>query len=288
LDALQRWRGQSEAHEQAFRSAARVYRRAATAAAELAGKEAAGAPQNPPRRLARRALLTGAIAAAGAYVMVRPPLGLWPSIEELSADYRTAKGERRKIAIAPDVSLELNTQTSVALRSATDETRVELISGEAWAASKTSSPPLVMLAGDGSITAAQASFNARCFGHTVTVACLDGSISVAQDGKSVQLKRNQEVTYSEAGFEQAVQVEVAQVSAWQTGLLIFRDRPLASVIDEINRYRSGQIIIANAELRRRLVNGTFQLDKLDNFVAQVEQLLGAKVTRLPAGVVIMS
>jgi transmembrane sensor len=78
------------------------------------------------------------------------------------------------------------------------------------------------------------------------------------------------------------------VSAWQSGQLIFHDRPLASVVDEINRYRPGQIIIANTELKRHLVNGTFQLEKLDNFVGQVEQLFGARVTRLPGGVVIMS
>lgn len=288
LDALKLWRERSEAHEQAFRSAARVYRNAKAASAELAEARAVNALQRSPRRLARRAVLAGGIAAVGAYVMVRPPLGLWPSIEELSADYRTAKGERRRIAIAPDVSLELNTQTSVALRSAPDETRLELISGEAWVAAKTSSKPLVMLAGEGTIVAAQASFDARCFGRTVTVACLDGSISVAHDGKSVQLLPTQEVTYTEAGLQPSVQVDLAQVSAWQAGLLIFRDRPLTSVVDEINRYRSGQIIITNTELRRRLVNGTFQLDKLDNFVAQVEQLFGAKITRLPGGVVIMS
>jgi transmembrane sensor len=56
----------------------------------------------------------------------------------------------------------------------------------------------------------------------------------------------------------------------------------------VNRYRAGKIIITNAELKRRLVNGTFQVDKLDNFVAQVEQLFGARITSLPGGVVLMS
>jgi transmembrane sensor len=71
-------------------------------------------------------------------------------------------------------------------------------------------------------------------------------------------------------------------------LLIFRDRPLASVVDEVNRYRSGKIIITNDDLKRRLVNGTFQLDRLETFVAQVEQLFGAKVRSLPGGVVLLS
>lgn len=292
LDALQNWRRQSEAHEQAFRAAARVYRQVETAAKELSAEEGAGSVllvERPRRLLARRAVLTGSIAAAAAYVVVRPPFGLWPSLEELSADYRTGKGERRRVAVTPDVSLELNTQTSVAVRPAPNETRVELISGEAWVAAKTSSAqPLVMLAGSGRMTASRANFDARCLDGMVTVACLDGVVTVEQGGKTKELGPTEQVTYSDRGLQLSVAVDVAQVSAWQVGQLIFRDRPLESVVEEINRYRSGKIIITSTDLKQRLVNGTFQLDKLDNFVAQVEQLFGAKITHLPGGVVLMS
>ncbi|WP_084305020.1 DUF4880 domain-containing protein [Bradyrhizobium sp. ARR65] len=291
LDALQRWRQQSEAHEEAFRAAARLYRHAGTAAQELKAEQARGAVlvQRTPRLLARRAILTGAVAAAAGYVIVRPPLGLWPSFEELSADYRTGKGEQRKVLVTPDISLELNTQTSIALRPVPNETRIELISGEASVAAKTSSSkPLVMLAGTGQMTASQASFNARCFDRVVSVTCIAGIVSVEQGGKSVQLQPKQQVSYSDAGLQPSRAVDVGQVSAWQTGLLIFRDRPLASVVDEINRYRPGKIIITSSDLKSRLVNGTFQLDKLDNFVGQVEQLFGARITHLPGGVVLLS
>jgi transmembrane sensor len=292
LDAFQSWRRQSEAHEQAFKAAAGVYRQAETAAKELSAEEGSGVVpivQRPQRLLARRAVLTGSIAAAAAYVMVRPPFGLWPSLEELSADYRTGKGERRTVAVTPDVSLELNTQTSVAVRSAPNETRVELISGEAWVAAKTSSSqPLVMLSGSGRIVASLANFDARCLDGTVTVACLEGMVTVEQGGKTKELRSTEQVTYSDRGLQLPVAIDVAQVSAWQVGQLIFRDRPLESVVDEVNRYRSGKIIITSTDLKQRLVNGTFQLDKLDNFVAQVEQLFGAKITHLPGGVVLLS
>ena len=292
LDALQNWRRQSEAHEQAFKAAVRVYRQVETAAKELSVEEGADSVPlvgRPRRLLARRAVLTGSIAAAAAYVVVRPPFGLWPSLEELSADYRTGKGERRKVAVTPDVSLELNTQTSVAVRSASNETRVELISGETWVAAKTSSAqPLVMLAGSGRMVASRANFDARCLDGMVTVACLEGAVTVEQGGKTKELGPTEQVTYSDHGLQLSVAVDVDQVSAWQVGQLIFRDRPLASVVEEINRYRSGKIIITSSDLKQRLVNGTFQLDKLDNFVAQVEQLFGAKITHLPGGVVLMS
>jgi transmembrane sensor len=231
----------------------------------------------------------GALAATAVYAMARPPLGLWPSIEELSADYRTAKGEHRNVAVAPDVAVELNTQTSVALRPAPDQTRIELISGEALVTARlASSKPLVVLAGNGRMTALQADFNARCIDGLVSVTCLDGAVTVEQDGQAVQLRESEQVNYSRTGIQTSVVVDTAQISSWRLGLLIVRDRPLASVVDEVNRYRAGKIIITNSELGRRLVNGTFQLDKLANFVTQVEQLFGARVTSLPGGVILLS
>nr|WP_283812753.1 DUF4880 domain-containing protein [Bradyrhizobium tropiciagri] len=294
VDALQTWRAQSPAHEDAFRKAARLLRTATIAAQELAGEHgavAAGAivQRRPPHLLTRRLLLGGAIAAAAGYLMINPPLDMWPSLEEFSADYRTGKGEHRKVMVTADVSVELNTQTSLSLRPVPNETRIELISGEASvAARRLSSMPLVMLARDGRISAVQANFNARCLDGVVSVTCLDGIVSVEQDGRTVQLRKAEQVSYSRAGLQPSRPVDASQVTAWQTGLLIFRDRPLANAVDEVNRYRSGKIIITSTELKRRLVNGTFQLDKLDSFVAQVEQLFGARITSLPGGVVLMS
>lgn len=296
VEALQRWRGQSVEHEEAFRAAARLFRNAGTAASELADQQGAAgfrSSRSVPERtsvLGRRAFLGGAIAASAAgYLVVYPPLGLWPSLGELSADYRTGKGEQRKVVIAPDLSLELNTQTSIALRSSQGGMQIELISGEATVAAKlASSKQMVMLAGSGRITATQAKFNALCLDGLVSVTCLDGAVSVEQGGNIVQLKAAEQVSYSGAGLDASRTIDAAQVTAWQTGLLVFRDRPLVSVVEEVNRYRSGKIIITSADLKRRVVNGTFRLDKLENFVAQVEQLFGARVTSLPGGVVLLS
>lgn len=297
LEALQRWRAQSPTHEEAFRKAARLFRQAGTAARELADEsdvEPAAAPgsrglQTSAPVLARRLVLGGSIAAAAAYMIVRPPLGLWPSVSELRADYRTAKGGHRKLMLTPDIALELSTQTSIALRPAPDEVRIELISGEASIiASPAAQQPVVVLAGDGRVSASRAEFNARCLDGMVAVTCLKGSVAVAQQEQVVELRRSEQVSYSSAGLQAAVVVDADQVSAWRTGLLIFRDRPLASVVDEVNRYRPGRIIITNDDLRHRLVNGTFQLDRLDNFVAQVEQLFGARAVSLSAGVVLLS
>jgi transmembrane sensor len=85
-----------------------------------------------------------------------------------------------------------------------------------------------------------------------------------------------------------VSVDPTQVTAWQEGLLIFRDRPLARVVEEVNRNRQGKIVVVTVELRQRAVNGDFEIAKLDSFVTQVEQLFGAHATSFPGGLVILS
>jgi transmembrane sensor len=64
--------------------------------------------------------------------------------------------------------------------------------------------------------------------------------------------------------------------------------PLVDVIEEVNRYRPGRIVVTNSELGRRVVNGTFRRDQLETFIAQVQRLFGAKVTTLPAGLLLLS
>src|ERR1700754_2749100 len=61
----------------------------------------------------RRAFLGAAVSAAAAAgaAIAYPPLGLWPSPSEWGADYRTATGEQRTLALARDVDVTLNTQT---------------------------------------------------------------------------------------------------------------------------------------------------------------------------------
>ncbi len=103
-----------------------------------------------------------------------------------------------------------------------------------------------------------------------------------------RLDKGQQVSYSDAGLGSVESVDVDRATSWRSGLLVFQNRPLAEVIGEVNRYRPGRIIITNEDLGRRVVNGTFRGDQVDTFIAQIEQLFGAKVTRLPAGLLLLS
>ena len=85
-----------------------------------------------------------------------------------------------------------------------------------------------------------------------------------------------------------IPIDPAEVAAWQDGVLIFHYAPLADVVAEVNRYRPGRVMVMNAELGRRLVNGRFRIDNVDGIMAMFQQIFGAKITHLPGGVVLLS
>ncbi len=283
IDDLQRWRAISPVHEAAFKRAAQIYR---TVGSAVVRAEVASLNR---RRLVRRVFLGGAIGAAATLLLIaRQPLDAWPSLEALFAEYRTAKGEQRTIDL-DGVSLELNTQTSVALRSGSDEDIIELITGEAAVvAARPAERPMVMAAAQGRIIADTAEFNIRCLGRAVTVTCLRGSITVAVDGSTASVMPGRQVSYDSHVLSPAIAIDPYSVLAWKSGLLVFKDQPLAPVVEEVNRYRSGRIIILNSALAGRLLNGTFQISRLEEFLPQVEQLLGVRAIELPGGIVFLS
>jgi transmembrane sensor len=297
-DALGRWRQRSAEHEAAFREAVRLWRSFGEATRELANEP--GLLDVECRRLpdararpSRRALIGGAMAAASVaagYLVVRPPMRLWPSIEELSADYRTAKGERRNIALADNVSLTLNTQTSIAVRSEQGSSRIELISGEAAVqAGSDATVPVVIDAAGGRVRAQRASFNVKCLDQAVLVSCVEGGVEVEWKGQRATLSGEQQITYSAVtGLGRVSQADLEQANAWRKGLLIVRDWPVGRLVDEINRYRPGRIVVMDEQLGRRMISGTFHLDHLDDFIAQAHGLFGATARSLPGGIVLLS
>lgn len=116
------------AHARAWRELQQLWQ-----ALDPALTRAAAAPQREnvlafPARPGRRAFLGGALAAGVAVLALRPPLGAWPSLQELSADYRTGTGEQRQVALSQQMTVQMNTQTRINVRA---PEAIELLGGEA-------------------------------------------------------------------------------------------------------------------------------------------------------------
>jgi len=268
--ALRQWCAQSPEHAQAFEQAKVLWQQLAVAA-----------EQQQPRHFGRRAFLGGAIAASAALVMVRVTVP--GGFAGLTADYRTEVGEQRRVELGDGVSLELNTQTRISRR----EEGIELLEGEVEVMAG-AVQPLRVQAGTGWVTAARARFNLRNTDHSVCVTCIDGSLLVQVAGRSVRLGSGSQLTYDAAGLGEPVTVDTQAVIAWREQVLVFNNATLNTVIDEINRYRPGMLVLLNAELGKRRVQARFNLNQLAGVALLIRDAYGAKCTELPGGVVLLS
>jgi transmembrane sensor len=292
VEDAKQWQAQSPKHAEAFAFASRLWGQLGPAGQNVLMRngERLPAPQRTVYRPSRRLVVGGALAACAAYVVVRPPLQLWPSMSELAADYRTAAGEQRRVALAGGASMELNTRTSVTLkRSGESVNGIELIDGEALIdTGRDTTSPFTVIAGNGRVSATSARFNVRHDGTTSCVTCIDGEIDIQRLGATQRLAAQQQYTYGERGTGAAAAADTKVATAWQDGLLVFQRAPLATVVDEVNRYRPGKIVLMNAQLGQRTVNARFRVQNVDEIMTLAQQVFGAKVTSLPGGLVILS
>jgi transmembrane sensor len=303
--AFKLWCGQSQAHIEVFAHTRRMWENLGPAAEAFMAREQVGftpstqvvaspatdVPRMQPRRMSRRAFIGGAIAASAAWMVLRPPMRLWPSLSDMVADYRTATGEQRDIELGLDLVLHINTQTAVNLRKENGRiTGLDLLTGEIQM--RDTSPhhmPFTVFAGGGRIEVGeQTRCNIRCFGSDIQVTGLDGTSTVAYLGRDAVLHTAQRANFGDGRISAIVPADVEATMAWRRRVLIFDGRPLAEVIEEINRYRPGEVILTNPQLAARKVQARISLNQLDDVAALIHDAYGVKVTNLPGGIMILS
>lgn len=301
-ELLKRWCRADPAHAAAFATAQRRWQQLVLAGEMVLARDPdasrAGAARTPaetrrtPRaQVDRRRFLGGMVGAAGAtavaFALVEPPLGLWPSARELRADYRTATGEQRRVMLAGNVPVELNTRTSIALRGSSSSPGFDLIAGEAAIDASASANVVEVAAGAARTRIRHGQVEVRRMASLVCVTCINGQATVVHAAGTVPMRARQQLTYDDRALQALVNVDAEAMPAWREGYLRFRDTPLGDVINEINRYRPGKVVLLKTQLETRPVNGRFQIHALDNAIVQIERSFGLMVRNLPGGVVLL-
>ena len=287
-EAFRRWCARSPAQPQAFTECRQVWRGMQQAAEPTASPVASlgGARE---RRFSRRALLGGAVAASVGWVALRSPLDLWPDASALSSDLWTATGEQREVVLPQAATVLLNTQTRVDLQRRNDTvTGLVLRSGETEITTVANTRDFMVSAGQGRIAAGRARFNVRYTDERVRVTCLEGEVDVAHGAQRSRLGPAQQVVYNDIRLTDVQDVDTRRVSAWRQRVLVFDGMPLNQVVDEVNRYRPGRIVLLDDRLGRTPVQAYLSLDRLDDFATLVREVHGANVRSLPGGVLIIS
>lgn len=274
LRALDAWRRAAPENEGSFRL--------------LQGVRPVGKAMAAQPAVSRRAVLGGgatALAGVAAFGLARPPLGLWPSFAELMADHRTGPGQRLALTPSAGVAMELNSRTSVSRLSAQDG--MQLIEGEAFVA-VARAQPFALQAGDAVVQARNAQFNLETLAGGVRLGCLEGEVRCTANGRSALIRAGGEWRLAANGTTAVGAAAPDSLAGWRNGTLRFDRAPLSEVVEQFNRYRSTPIVLASATVGQRPVSGYFYTSKTGAAVAQLQQLLGLNVRRLPGDVLLIS
>lgn len=237
-------------------------------------------------RLQRRALLGAGMAASlSGFLLIKPPLDLWPSLLESGADFKTATGEQKKIVLGNVATVQLNTRTRLNWHDSPEQSAVELLAGEAELDIHRT---LAVRAGQGVLQIEHARINLRWLSEQqVCVSCLRGQGSVQLE-KQYVFEQGEQLIYDAAGLVQRRPADLTQVSAWRQGMLSFADVPLHEVVAEINRYRPGKVIISNRALSQRQVRLVVPIDETDRALQMLGELYQAKLLHLPGDIVVIT
>lgn len=222
-------------------------------------------PQQIQKRLKRWRLMISVTAvtiiAVIGFAGLFMPYG-WLGEPFYTAEYVTDRGEHRA-EILPDGSvLEINTQTIAIVEYFENRRNVRLAGGEIMFSVETDAArPFTVNAGSGTMLATNARFNVRRDHDQVQIAVESGSVEISSghwwNRHTERLTNGLSAQIDPDSMTPASPVDIATLTAWRQGKIIFRDQPLVSVVKEMNRYLPQPIIITDHRLDQVHITGVF-------------------------------
>ncbi|MCW0234729.1 MAG: FecR family protein [Ferrovibrio sp.] len=282
------WLAASPAHRQAWEETGQLWTRmdAVVPALQLRERLRPAAPAPARGMLSRRGWLQQAAAATlvlggGAYLAASP---------DMFADHRTAVGERRRIDLPDGSQVELAADTAISVTMESGLRRIALHRGQAYfQVASDAARPFVVAAGNGEIRALGTAFDVRIGQDDVRVAVSEHAVAVTVDGgrETIRLGEGNALQFGRHGIGPAVPADIASVLAWRQDRLFFQEAPLAEVVADLDRYRPGRIVIADAGIAALPVTGFFHAAQAEAALQTIAATLPVRLTRLTDRLVII-
>lgn len=277
--AFMAWRSEHPLHEMAWEKALAL-------GEQLDSLRTRGDPD-----LARQALLLPAQeglsrrrAIKGLALLLTASTGAWLSrdselVSRISADYTTGVGEQRRVALAPGLSLELNTRSAINARATDHRWHLRLLSGEVLIDTALN-PALFIETAQIRAQTSSARFTIRQFDNGSTqLEVYRGSLQVipTQASTWAALQTGQLARFGPLGMLDQGVLQ-ASAPAWAEGMIVANGQPLQGFLDELGRYRHGHLG-CDAAVANLRVWGTYPLADSERIIDAVAQTLKLDVQR---------
>lgn len=205
------------------------------------------------------------------------------------ASYRTAIGDLQEVPLADGSTVTLSSNSRMLVTLSRGERHVDLQQGEAFfAVAKDPDRPFVVSAKERRVTAVGTRFSVRRDATDLRVVVTQGLVRLESEpgpgsprqattllpAGSVALASDNGVVVHSGSVQQA-----REHLNWRGGFVSFHDTPLATAVDEFNRYNTGKIVIDDPQLGAMRIGGNFRWSNTDAFVRLLTQGFPVKANR---------
>lgn len=241
----------------------------------------------------RRAMgwINGFTAIAAAAVIA---VGIWqyPALMlRWEADYLTATGDRSVVTLPDGSVMTLDTASAVAIDFNAGKRHVKLLQGEAFFDVKPDPVHPFRVAGSyGEVEVRGTGFSVRTDNDADRVVLEHGLVQVSRVNDKVDkadLQPGEMVFASKVSLSAVSAADLSTALAWREGRLIFEGQKFSHVLNELQRYYNGTVIVVDHRYDQLAVTGNYRLDNVEAAIRTLADAVGSTMNRLPGGVVIL-
>lgn len=284
---LRRWLSEHADHRSAFELATETW-------------NSSNLEQIQPSRLRRwlqarpQAGISLAAAAGAAAVVMIVIVVAWLHAPQV----QTQIGEQRSLRLEDGTRVSLNTNTQLAVHYDSRQRLIALEQGEAFFdVASQPSRPFIVTAGSRRIEALGTAFVVRRESAQVAVTLMTGKVAVSAvnshapknsntGSEDMLLKPGERVIFAEARPLQRDQPNLETLVAWQRGLVMLDETPLAEAIVDMNRYNAVKLEIEQPHAAALEVSGIFHAGDSMRFARAVAKTYGLTIIERPDRIVL--
>jgi transmembrane sensor len=245
----------------------------------------------------------------------------WMSSSDTNRTYATTVGEQLSVTLSDGSHVTLDSQSELRVAFSKRERDVKLTRGQAlFEVAKDRIHPFVVAAGSRRYVAVGTAFNVQVSPDQVRITMVEGTVrveptpgmltvpagdaSAAADTQSavvgagtVPQVPHPTVTVIRAGDELVTDgrqvdhlysADVAQVTRWQRGSLVFDNATLGDAVAEFNRYSVTRIELADPRLAQLRLSGTFTISRPELFVESITSYFPISAAQGAGGTVVLT
>lgn len=250
----------------------------------LADQETTVVTFAPRRRPGRSAWIWSGVAAAAAVVAIS--VGVF-QLRPATQLYETPIGKSQQVALADGSKINLAGGSRLEVMTRRKARSATLVSGEAdFDIVHDPSRPFSVAAGPDTVRVLGTRFDVARNVRSLTVSVERGLVSVDRpdDGREpVLLAAGKQLRRREGAADQVLGVEPQEVAAWRQGRLVYRDRPLRDVAEDLSRYLPTPITVA-PDAADLPVTGVLNIADEEAMVERLQTFLHVQATKTSTGI----